>query len=632
MPDNRQGPRVAHVEDYDDDNNTTISHTRAFASASSRGTKDGSDSGYSSRAGTHDGESKQTSPEVVMAMPIERQRNPYSSGPLPQRQKSTTHPRRPNDIKNSAQHEPEKRKEFCHRKGVCYTCDQLGYHVNQDEFEAGLAKQTVTGQDGHRRSEAPKVEVFEEEEERIDPGKKVRQVSSHKGGRPELDKRHSTTRHTPAFSPAPGPYSSHDYVAQMATAGYAVSPYGYSPASVTPLTPAYASQSHSRGYFDHRSTAPSRPAPLHRNSVHERPSTSQTTYADYEKVYPAPQRETLKAAKRLSYNGKRPEDYDLMPPPPQRPDLKVATDTPPTPNHTHSYSADYKRHDTGYDGSDDYRDSYDSYHRRPADDLSRTRSRDLSPRRHDLPPLSARPKPRQTVSESYTSKSATKDQLGHTSSTRRATQPVTAIDAKLADAEAYQERQGAAKTSHALTHQTKTSSGSKTHTRSESGSNHSHQQSHYSSASRISSKSQTSRRGSVLIETGGKARPVSIALPAHGVTIQIGGDAPDEKPRLKGSIEPKMIEQAPTQSGSTASKSSATRSRAATSDYTTSDRGRDGGGRDRGQDYKITRRISHVIDDSRPPSSPVKMKQGRSSSSTRSGSRHRASSDGNQRR
>jgi hypothetical protein len=633
MPDNRQGPRVAHVEDYDDDNNTTISHTRAFASASSRGTKDGSDSGYSSRAGTHDGESKQTSPEVAMATPIERQRKPYSSGPLPQRQKSTTQPSRPNGTKGTAQHEPEKRKEFCHRKGVCYTCDQLGYHVNQDEFEAGLAKQKVTGQEGNQRSDAPRVEVFEEEEEeRVDPRKKVRQMSSHKGGRLELDKRHSTTRHTPAFSPAPATYSSHDYVAQMATAGYLVSPaYGYSPAPVTPSTPAYGSHSHSRGYFDQHTTAPSRPAPLHRNSVHERPPTSQAPYADYEKVYPAPQRETLKAAKRLSYTGKRPEDSDLMPPPSRRPDLKVATNTRPTTNHMHSYSADYKRYETNYEALDQYRDSNDSYDRRTDNDLSRTQMRNLSPRRHDPPPSSARPNLRQTVSESYTPKSATRDEPVRAPSTRRATQPVTDIDAKLAVAEAYQERQGAAKVSDALAHQEKASASSKTHTRSESGSNHSHQQSHYSSASRMSSKSQSSRRGSVVIETGGKARPISIVMPSHGFTIHIDGGDSRETPKLQGGKEPKMIESAPAQSGSTAGKSSTTRSRAAT-DYTTSDRGRDGGGRDRGQDYKITRRISHVIDDSRPPSSPVKMKQGRSSSSTRSGSRTRASSDGDRRR
>ena len=605
MPDSRhKRPEPACVEDFDDDKDTVISSSRAFATAG-RGLKDGSDSGYSSRAGTVDGDKhdiRNRAQNIDTGHPLmERQRKPYFSGPIPVQQKHVTEQKSSSQPKVSKQADPPKDpKKFCHPDGICYTCDRMGYHMTQEELDA-IRHQLSASKPAKEQKPPVLNDRTVRTDERIGTEDKLRRMSSSKGRRPPLQNPPSTARPTYAdYNPSPIQplvYATTPQVMYAPTYSYA-----YPATPITPSTPMHGIKSADVYYFNLRDTTQDRPAPKHRNSMYEK---SRMPIADYDtrEHYDVP---VIKPPVPRSSN--RP-DAELMPPPPRK------TNSQRDPNDRYrdqQYLGDrYERHDN----------IQTERHRH--EDRQRPHLRDPSPRRNKSPPPAAsRPKPQHSVSESYASKRLSRDDIPQAVVSRRAIQPRTDVDQKLAVAEAYQEKErGSNNNADAL--ERKTTKASHKASKSESGSNYSRRESQYS-GSKASTKSKSARPSSVIIETPSKSsRPISISMPDYGITVSIGSNATEEsKSKTKA---PKLIESAAT-TESTTSKSSATRSRAATSSYTSSERGRD-----YVPDHITERRFSHVLSNTRPPPSPIKTaKSGRSSS--RTPSRSRASTDGDSRR
>ncbi|RMZ81665.1 hypothetical protein DV737_g2402, partial [Chaetothyriales sp. CBS 132003] len=185
-------PRPACVEDWDEDAQTTVSSTRATANAAAKRTpagrgarpaqskyiRDGSDSGYSSKAGTiastSTNKTNGTKPcnLTVDTSLHERQRQPYSMTLQPQSNAS----RNSHDRPSGAHHaQPSTKAErFKHPPKVCWLCDQLGYHPDNNELARLMQPPTPTSPKANKKSSKAEQEAQ----------KKLRRQSSTRESRP----------------------------------------------------------------------------------------------------------------------------------------------------------------------------------------------------------------------------------------------------------------------------------------------------------------------------------------------------------------------------------------------------------------------------------------------------------------
>jgi len=137
-------PRAATCEDCDEATGSILPGTRTSANVAvkkappelstgasyEKRRRDGSDSGYSSKAGTIDsdlsGSRRMTGPTIQRGI-MERERQPYAvsqTRPEAHRQSSS----RPQDPPGERQ--PPKPKKHRHEKGECGVCDHYGWHVD----------------------------------------------------------------------------------------------------------------------------------------------------------------------------------------------------------------------------------------------------------------------------------------------------------------------------------------------------------------------------------------------------------------------------------------------------------------------------------------------------------------------
>lgn len=643
------GPRPACVEDFDDDRNTVLSDTRIHA----RTGKDGSDSGYSSRTGTVDGEHYEHGRTADLKsgdLQIERERMPYSSGPAVRRGESISRqkPVRP-VVSDQVQPPKEEKKKFCHPPGICYTCDKVGYHMTQEEVEE------LKGTLRRERTAAPETTKIlrqlpskQLEDRNTEPI--IRRMSSHRESRPPMQYPPPAMQPMPASFSAPAGYYGAGYPAPGTPTGYATPPvYTYAAYPQTPATPVvagYAPQPGPQEYFAQAVPEIRPPKPGRRASTY-----GEQDFAPLPREYEdpmMPQRSLLRSAPVVaSRNESRPQaprhasgrsiDHDRYEqdrrqmPPPERPAVRTQPLRRPSIHKSYTYAdsgygrsrAEDRSHEaavelTGTRRPRDIRDSDHDDNRASHSVRAREETRSTAPSsyRSDAKDLAVRPPARKSVSYSNPSQvqTAAKSSTLYDTTQRRSTEPLTPMDAKVAEAEAYQANRSSIPADEMSVEQMKSIRPNKVPSRSNAGSDYSHRESHYST-SKDSTSAKKARRGSIVIETGSKNRPLSIQLP-DGLTVQIGPD--QEKDKETTGRQQKLLEHAST-SASGVSHSSATRSRAATSSHASSDRGRD-----REYHEKLARRSSH-INESRPPPSPVKS----TANSSRAPSRSRTTSDTN---
>ena len=633
------GPRPACVEDFDDDRNSVLPDTRAFAKT----VKDGSDSGYSSRTGTVDGEradARKLADMKSQAAQIERERQPYSGGPGVRRRESVSQqkPIRPKAPETA--HSKDVEKKFCHPPSAqCWSCDKVGYHMTQEELDDIRAR--LSGQAPKPQSPKAARKPSTQQVKDRDVEAKLRQTPSYHQARTPMQFPPSATQPMPASYASPsGFYAPPVYHSPM-TPVYSSQPYNYNypPTPSTPGNGLYAPQPGPQEYFSQQPIPEIRPPnPRRRSSVYEGqevprprretiepdpprradPRLTQAVVSKKESRPSMPQHQSNRSIEEDRYE----QDRCRMPPP-ERP-VKTS-ELARRPSMKKSYTHD---DDTRYEMSRSRHDIEDIAEKRRSrgprdydhDEYAiGVRQSDAANRQPPTPysqpaeysPNRAMPRPSARHSVSYSDarhvETIAKSAAMRDTTQRRATTPLTNTDAKLADAEAYQQKHSSS-TSDKLTEKIRSNS-SKAPSRSDAGSNYSRRESQYS-GSKTSTAAKKARPESIVIEANNKDR-LSIQIPG-GPTIVFGPDKerPKEKDRRK---EQKLLENTTT-SGSAVSQSSTSRSRAATSSHASSDRGRD---REYGD-----RRSAHVIE-SRPPASPMKT----SSKTSRATSRARATSD-----
>jgi hypothetical protein len=600
-----KGPRAACVEDFDEDKNTVVSQSRVVAA------KDGSDSGYSSRTGTVDGENP-GSGKMFAVNPIERDRQPYSKVPganrrelvnyqMPVRPKS---PERPSIVK-------EPRSTFRHEPGKCYTCDQVGVHMTQEEFD----------QYQRREDARPVVAAEKPRPIRQSSGTPVkarpadsvlRRMSSHRESRPAQPLQ-------PMSMPASAGYNTQQPLYQYATTptsgAYAQSSY-----YMTPVVPGSNTYSGGVRQYEYTQGVPmlEDPNPARRPQAYtdpDRPSArSRNSYHQYQSPIDDLRKELDREQRlRREYDDRAAVDREMMPPPRlptkqgapvRRPSVRKSytTDEP------RSVQSRYRFDDNEYAVVED--GEYHEDRHRQQDSPPRS----SNPQRASAAPMVSRPPARQSVSYSdprsqsvkTIAKSSTRDDVVQ----RRATAPLVPADDKLAAQEARAEAHMSKRqsmTSHELSaEKLKSMNATRVPSRSEAGSHHGSHYSKHSTSSRARRESQ-----SIVIEAP-KNRPLSLDI--NGLKLKI--DAEREKKETK-SREPRAIEAAP---ASSTSYSSASRSRAATSSHASSEHSRD-----RDYHHESLTRVS--TSDKRPPTSPVKVNSKSSKHSSRAPSRSRAASD-----
>jgi hypothetical protein len=606
-----KGPRAACVEDFDEDKNTVVSQSRVVAA------KDGSDSGYSSRTGTVDGENP-GSGKMAAVRSIERDRQPYSSGPVANRRDSVNNQmpvrskvsERPTNVKES-------RTPFRHDPGKCYTCDRFGEHVTQEELD-----QIQRREDARRNAPAEKPRPVRQSsgtpiQTRPDESL-LRRMSSHRESRP-----------APLLPPTSVPVLAgyinqpmFQYATISTPNGHAQSPYYTTPA--TPGSHGYSGGAPQHDYIQtvpmiekpnptrrtQAYTDPDRPSARSRNSYHQSKASIQDLRQDLNRE----QRSRRESDDRAAV------DREMMPPP-RLPTKQVAPARRPsvrksyTTDEPRSVQSRYRVDDNEYAVVEDGEYPENRYHHHDSP------PRSSNPQRASGAPVATRPPARQSVSysdpRSQAVKTISKTRTHDDVVQRRATAPVVPADDKLtaqeeklaaqeARAEAYQSKRQSM-TSHELSaEKLKSMNATRTPSRSDAGSHHG---SHYSKHSTTSKARRESQ--SIVIEAP-KSRPLSIDI--NGFKLKI--DAEPEKKESKRR-EQRAIEAAP---ASSTGYSSASRSRAATSSHASSDHSRD-----RDYHHESLKRIS--TSDRRPPSSPVKVSSKSSKHSSRAPSRSRAASD-----
>ncbi|RMZ88019.1 hypothetical protein DV736_g4752, partial [Chaetothyriales sp. CBS 134916] len=237
-------PRPACVEDWDEDTQTSLSSTRATANAAAKRTtagrgagpsqltyiRDGSDSGYSSKAGTVASTStngKKSRHLTVNTSVPERKRQPYSMTPQSQ---SNALPDS-HDKPSGAHHvQPStKRERFKHPPTVCWVCDEFGYHPDANELAKLIQPPTPTSPKANKKS--GKVEQ--------EAPKKPSRLLSMRESRPTVIYAPTTT---PNFYPVTSTYPPSGVstpITPQPQMPYVQEQIVYTYAPVTPITPQY---------------------------------------------------------------------------------------------------------------------------------------------------------------------------------------------------------------------------------------------------------------------------------------------------------------------------------------------------------------------------------------------------------
>lgn len=565
-------PPPACVEDFDDDKNTTISDTQSYARTSKkphRPHRDGSDSGYSSKTGTVEGEhaSGRMADLKGSTIPIERQRQPYSSGPV------VKEDQRPEVPQSGAQG-----KSRPHRlAGDASAPDHKASHRRTERGR-------TPGDDHAGRGRDQEARLHHARKHLVHPvgtsteALKPRRMSMYRESRPTMP---YPLPSAPMMSPI---YAAPPYVAPMA---HHAPSQPYISASA-PAMPMYATYGGPQG---HGTFLGAQNPDLFQQRQSDRDALYQST-----RIGPACDgREPHRPTYGGGFAGETP--YDTL----HRPTVRQASSYS-DPRYRDHYRQDEPQYGLVHRGRAqiedlDINDDLTRRHSRRDDPVPPPQSYPTSTRRQ-----SSRPAARHSMSYSDRSEARAVVKAATAEISRRPKEP---IDVKLAQAEAYQALTGSIKDDSHPTMTRKSSTTSQPLTRSDGGSNYSRRESYASSKT-------SAKRNSIIIETSGNKRPVSIQMPG-GVSVSIGA----EKSKSKDSSL-KLIDKAPSTSSVT-SESSASRSRAATS-YVSS-------GRSHGVEYTTVRWFSNVIEDSRPPSSPVKITSRTVRSSSRAASRSRASSD-----
>ncbi|KAJ9627395.1 hypothetical protein H2204_009806 [Knufia peltigerae] len=596
MPDiERRRPRVATVEDWDEEAQTTLPGSRTSANVAikrsqqelsalreQKSSHDGFDSGYVSRADTLVSESSTLSrrkmPELKLdtaAVP-ERARQPYhvpfsAPGKPVSRRKSGSHSKEvPVD-----QLRPAKAKSFVHQPGACWVCDQYGKHIDiKQEMSRASSVAPPPPSSKTTRQTAPR-------------------SAKDDDALPVRSRRVSTSRQPRPLSMMPQaiPLQYMSYGPPVATSGWGTPitpsipynsvPYAYPPPSPMPGT-SFAPFPQMPPYMDvappsepHSARASRRSSPARRSSTYGDPVIRQT-YADtgttnLEKVSSKENRPVLTSRRSSRVMD---EDRISMPPPPPPPPQpkpqpsEVVLVRRPSARRSKTYHpTEAPLRERFYEPDDDF-DVPDS---RPPLSPMRSRRESHSPSR---PPTSYRGPsnieardrpglPRKSVSYS-TPTATTKVASSKAGATpRRTTMPssIIPLEQKELEAEQYQNRRSKTSselTAEALRDLNKRNSSS----RSETGSSYSHK-SHQSSSKDSSGRgrSHTSGTRTSITLPGGlnigiptdymdkEGRPLSISV--GGLVLSVGTEG-KEVPRVR---EQKRIERAPSEASRASRKS-----------------------------------------------------------------------------
>ena len=645
-------PRPACVEDWDDDAQTTLSSTKATANVaakrSSSGlyadpaqlkyTRDGSDSGYSSKAGTVASAStngKKPSNLSIDTSLLERERHPYSMTPQAQQNIRRDSFRRTGAAEYAPK--PVREKRFVHPTGVCWTCDQIGYHVDAAEYARLMQPPTPASPKVNKKS----TKTDQENES------KLRRMSSTRESRPASIYPPSATQ---GFYPTNPVCAGSGYSTPITP--QTQMPYGHDPMVysnvATPMTSQYVGYQGQSDYFAPHPSEKQRPGkPKKRSSTYGEPVIQQSPKDEVrvtERTKEA--RPTVKSHKSSRSVDQQRADKEAMPPP-DRPNQRAEVARRPSIKNSATYNTTILDHRRSR-GPDDY-------------DYKETKvsARQPSPIRDSRPPPSAykhvaqaEPAPSrprvQRKSVSYSDPitipniATSKAPESPTHHPRRNTAPTKqpdSLEQKHAEAEAYIQHKSKL-TSEQLTAEKmaeiKSSSKRTMSSRSETGSafsHHSHQSSSKGSSGRERSHTSGGQRTSILLDGGIKldipkdymdrtGRPLSMQF--GDLSISLGGNKDKQLSSSSshhGKREQKLLlEKAP----SVASHTSASkRSMTDSSSHTTSSKGKE---KIRDDPDRLSRRTSH-ISDSRPPVSGSTSHGHNSQRSSRAPSATRASGD-----
>ena len=615
------GPRPASCEDYDDDAGTTISASKATtyvavrqpetgqASPKSkiRHHRDGSDSGYSSRAGTVASEplgSKKTPNLKIETVLPERERQPYhmSAQERPKAREEASSRRKEHESASA----PTVDRPFVHPQGVCMTCDKYGRHLDMDELS-----QPPT-------PNSPKVakKLSSNASKEYDRNAALRRLSSTRDTRPLNVYPPSATQQVYAINPA---YSAPSGYAMPLTPTTAYSPaiQNYAAYATTPVTSAYSGYAGQTSYFETQPVV---------QPQQQKTSRRSSFYADDVEQAPRRGESSGKVERTSSKRDSRPlvkthrsqqsidEDRVTMPPPArpskvsqivQRPGLQKAS----------TYQSDVREHRRS-------RDQYDNvYSTTPA-----RRDRSKSPQKppssyrnaHGNDEPTSRPRPsRKSVSyqeplhTTILAKTSTREE--HLP--RRTTMPNTPLEQREAEVEAYQRKRSQMTSNQLSAEKLAELKGQTISSRSETGSTRSHQESHQSSSKASSGRGRSHTNGhrtSIIIDgirlevpddyVDRKGRPVSINL--DGLTISMGSKDKDR--------DQKLLEKTPSVASHTSRRS-------------ITDSSLDSSSKAREQDCRnslqSSRGPSHTDDRSRPPVAGQSQKSSRQHSRAPSSTR-----------
>ena len=619
------GPRPASCEDYDDDAGTTVSASKATTYVAVRQSKtgqaspksrtrhhrDGSDSGYSSRAGTVASEPlgpKKTPNLKIETVLPERERQPYhmSAQGRPKAREEA--------LSQKKEHEPVSApavdRPFVHPQGVCMTCDKYGRHLDMNELSQ-LASQPPTPSS---LEVAKKVSSNASNEH--DRNAALRRLSSTRDTRPTNIYPPSAIQPVYAVNPAYSVPSGYAMPLSPTTA-YSPAVQNYAAYATTPVTSAYSGYAGQTSYFETQPVVQPREQKTSRRS---------SFYADDFAQAPRRGESSGKVERMSSKRDSRPlvkthrsqqsidEDRITMPPPArpskvsqvvQRPGLQKAS----------TYQSDVREHRRS-------RDQYDNVYSTTPARHDRSRSPQQPPSSYRNAPgrdePTSRPRPsRKSVSYQepiHTTKVA-KTPTREEHLPRRTTMPTTPLEQREAEVEAYQRKRSQMTSNQLSAEKLAELKGQTISSRSETGSTRSHQESHQSSSKASSGRVRSNTSGhrtSIIIDgirlevpddyVDRKGRPVSINM--DGLTISMGSKDKNQ--------DQKLLEKTPSIT-SHASKRSVT-----DSSLDSSSRARE---QDRRNSLQSSRRPSHTDDRSRPPVAGQSQKSSRQHSRTPSSTR-----------
>ncbi|KAK5451740.1 hypothetical protein LTS15_008000 [Exophiala xenobiotica] len=602
MPDTeRRRPRVATVEDYDEDAQTTLPGSRTSAnvaikrsqqeltarSHAPKSTSNGIDSRYATGTGIPNTEAttitRRKMPELKLdtAVPLERERQPYhmphSAPAKPTNRRQSVHQSK-DPISDQSQ--LGKLKYFVHDHGICWVCDQYGKHID------------IKKEMSRASSVAPPP-----------PSPKTIRQNAPRSARdddalPDKSRRLSSSRQPRPLSmvnpPVPVQYVSPAVYAQpvVATSGWATpvtpslpyNPVSYSYAPTSPLPGAsFAPFQHMLQFIDNappselHSTRPSRrPSPVRRATTYGDPVIRQTyiepEMVGFEKLSLKENRSVLpsrRSARTID------DDRNIMPPPPPpqpktQPD-EVGLGRRPSARRSKTYhpsEAPLRERLHESDQNDD--DDFDFQESRPPPSATRGRRESHSPSR---PPTSYRgpsiveardrpAPPRKSVSYSTPTTTTKVASTRVVPLPRRTTIPPAAVPLEQKEIEAEQYQQSKSKTSSELTAQALRDFNKRTSSSRSEGSSYSHK-SHQSSSKDSSGRgrSHTSGTRTSITLPGGlnmsipadyvekDGRPISVNV--GGLVVSVSTEAKEES-RAK---EQKSIERAPSVTSRTSRKS-----------------------------------------------------------------------------